>query len=263
MSERRLTITVIFIFILLLFSHFLGFLNTPENLLRRVFSPVTKISYNLGLGVKDWYNQYLSHKNLFTENQQCLNQINKLYLERAEFILLKQENQSLRAQLNFLKKEKRFVLAEVIGKGVDKTSNSLIINRGEADGIKLGNPVVVEEGFLLGKVMKVEKNISIIQLITDNQSKIAASILNHEKTLGVVQGEHGISLKMTMIPQNETVNINDLVITSGLEIKIPRGLIIGKVESIQKELYEPFQSANLQPLTDLNKVAAAAVLLED
>ena len=128
--------------------------------------------------------------------------------------------------------------------------------------IQIVNPVFFENGFLLGRIINVEKNTAIIRLITDNRSKFTASIINQNKTQGLVEGEHGLSIKMKMIPQDENVQVGDIVITSGAEKNIPRGLIIGKVESIQKELYEPFQSANLRSLADLNKVNIVTVLLK-
>lgn len=262
MSNRRSILLVFFIFALAIFFHYLGWLKAPENLLRQILIPFTKTSYNLGLGVQNFYDNYLSRQGLLEKNQQCLGQLNKLAVDKTELEILRQENQSLRSLLNFSKKEKKIVLAEVIGRSADSLSISLFLNRGSDNDIKTGQPVIVEDGLLLGKIIRVEKNTSLVQLITDNQSKIAATIVNQEKTLGVVNGEHGISISLTMIPLNENIKVNDLVITSGLEISLPRGLIIGRVETISKELYSPFQSARLQPLVDLNKVTVAGVLVE-
>lgn len=262
MSHRRLTWLIFSVFVLAVFFHYLGWLKTPENLLRQAVIPFTKTAYHLQLGVKNLYDRYLSRQDLFEKNQQCLNQLNKLAIDKTELEILRQENQSLRSLLNFSKKEKKMVLAEIIGQSADSLSTSLFINRGSDDNIKLNDPVVAEEGLLLGKIIWVDKKISLIQLITDNQSKVAAAVLNQEKTVGVVNGEHGISIQMTMIPLNEVIKINDLIVTSGLETNLPRGLIIGRVETISKELYAPFQSARLQPLVDFNKVTVAGVLVE-
>lgn len=262
MTNRRLTWLVFSIFALAVFFHYWGWLKAPENLLQQALIPFTKTAHHLRLGAKNFYDRYLSRQDLLEKNQQCLNQLNKLAIDKTELEMFRQENQSLRALLNFAKKEKKLVLAEIIGKSADNLSTSLFINRGSDDNIKSGNPVVAEEGLLLGKIIRVEKNISLVQLITDNQSKIAAAVLNQEKTAGVANGEHGISVKMTMIPLNEIIKIGDLIVTSGLETNLPRGLIIGRVETISKELYAPFQSARLQPLVDFSKVTLAGVLVE-
>lgn len=262
MPNRRFTWLVFSILVLAVFFHYLGWLKAPENLLQQAVIPFTKTAYHLRLSVKNFYDRVLSRQDLFEKNQQCLKQLDKLAIDKTELEMLRQENQSLRSLLNFAKKEKNLVLAEIIGKNADNLSTSLFINRGSDDNIKLGDPVVVEEGLLLGKIIWVEKKVSLVQLITDNQSKIAAAVLNQEKTVGVVNGEHGISVKMTMIPLNEIIKISDLIVTSGLETNLPRGLIIGRVETISKELYAPFQNARLQPLVDFNKVTVAGVLVE-
>lgn len=260
MSHRRLFFTVAIAFLLIFILHWLNFLNIPKNLLRRTFLPFSKTAYLLGRGWEKFSEPFISRRALSVEKEACQSQLRQSYLDQTKLALLQQENQSLREQLNFLKNAPAAVMAEVVGQNDDKTLPALFINRGEANGLKVGEPVVAENGFLIGRLIKVEKNLSVIRLITDNQSRVAAAVLNQEKTQGVVEGEHGLSLKMTMIPQNEIIKIDDLIVTSGLESNLPRGLIIGKVEIIQKELYEPFQSAILRPLIDFNRVTIVSVL---
>jgi rod shape-determining protein MreC len=66
---------------------------------------------------------------------------------------------------------------------------------------------------------------------------------------------------MTFIPQNETITPGDVIVTSGLEPLIPRGLTIGTIEAVEKEAYQPFQKAVLTPLASLNKLRVVSVLL--
>lgn len=262
MSTRRLFFSISAVFILIISAHYTGFLNAPENLFRNIFSPLVKTFYLIENKTKSVYSGFSNQKNTNLEKEQCQSKLQELYLDQTELALLREENKTLRAAANFIKPEQKNVLAEIIIKTTDGTSNSVIINRGSEDGIETGNPVFFDNGFLLGRIIAVEKNTAVMRLITDNRSKITASIINQNKTQGLVEGEHGLSIKMKMIPQDENVQVGDIVITSGSESKIPRGLIIGKVESIQKELYEPFQSANLRPLADLNKVNIVTVLLK-
>lgn len=260
MSTRRLFITISVAFIFILFAHYMGLISAPENFLRWAFAPIIKLTYQIENKTKNFYANFFDQHKIIGENEQCQTKLKQLFLDQTELALLREENKILRAEADFVKSKQKKVTAEIIGRGMDNASDSVIINRGSAAGIVTGDPVIVEDGFLLGKVTRTEKNISIIRLITDNQSKIAASLVNQDKTQGLVEGEHGLSIKMKMIPQDENAQVGDIVITSGGEQTIPRGLIIGKIESIQKELYEPFQSANLRPLTDLNKASIVTVL---
>jgi len=50
-------------------------------------------------------------------------------------------------------------------------------------------------------------------------------------------------------------------VTSGLEKGIPQGLLIGTVEAIEKEAYQPFQKAILNPLANLDKITLVSVLI--
>lgn len=113
---------------------------------------------------------------------------------------------------------------------------------------------------MIGTIAKIEKNISLVRLINDNQSKIAATILNRDNSLGVVEGGYGLSIRMNFIPRNETVLIGDKIITSGLEQTIPKGLLIGEVAVAENEAYQPFQQAVLTSATDLSKLFIVSVL---
>ncbi|MEK9183166.1 MAG: rod shape-determining protein MreC [Patescibacteria group bacterium] len=257
---RHLFFYISVVFVILLLAHYMGFLSALENFLRWAGAPIVKTAYQIEIKTKNLSAGYFGRQNIYSENDQCQAKLKQLYLDQTEFVLLREENKTLRAEADFAKVVPKKVVAEIIGRGADNASKSVIINRGEERGLAIGDPVIVEDGFLLGKITRVEKNNAVVRLIIDNQSKIAASVTNQDKTQGLVEGEHGLNIKMKMIPQSENVQVGDIIITSGGEKGIPRGLIIGKVESIQKELYEPFQSANLRPLIDLNKASIVTVL---
>jgi rod shape-determining protein MreC len=120
--------------------------------------------------------------------------------------------------------------------------------------------VIVDNGLLVGKISHVELRSAIVQLLTDNKSKIAATVMNSQKSIGVVEGGYEISVQMNLIPQHELVSIGDMIITSGLETQIPRGLLIGRVEAIKKEIYQPFQQAVLTPLAPLESLTTVLVI---
>jgi rod shape-determining protein MreC len=100
-----------------------------------------------------------------------------------------------------------------------------------------------------------------VRLLNDNSSKIGATILNTDRSLGVVEGGYGLSVKMNFIPRNEIVKVGDIIVTSGLEAGMPRGLLIGSVTAIENETYRPFQAALLLPGTDLSKLSIVSILI--
>jgi len=76
----------------------------------------------------------------------------------------------------------------------------------------------------------------------------------------VVEGQVGGSLVMKYIPQEETVNVNDIVITSGLGDNFPKKLIIGQVTAVQQRDIDMFQKAEIRPTVDFNKLDVVLVI---
>ena len=183
-------------------------------------------------------------------------------VDTAKLIQLQEENILLREQLHFSTgTNKEGIGAEAIGRGIDPIATTIVINRGSRDGIQVGRAVVVGNGIFIGKIVSVHEKSAIVQLINDTQSRIAATILNHDHSLGIVEGGFGISVRLKFIPQNEEVKVGDIVVSSGLQENIPRGLVIGTVEAVEKKPQEPFQQAILRPLRNLNDITAVMVLL--
>jgi len=185
-----------------------------------------------------------------------------LVIEAARQKLLEEENQELRAQLNFLQSRAyQSIGADVIGKSVDPLRQTRWINRGAVHGVALGQPVVVQAGVLAGKIIQVEETAALVQLLTDHQSRVAATVANRDQSLGIIEGGYGISIRLNFIPQHETVPVGEMVVTSGLEPEIPRGLVIGTIEAVEKEAYQPFQQASVTPLIKGGKIRVVSVIV--
>ncbi len=189
------------------------------------------------------------------------NNTNSCSVESARLTQLDLENNELRTQLNFLKKTEHHVGATVIGRALDPIGTSIIIDRGETDGIILNRPVIINNGYFIGKISRVDKHTSVVRLISDYQSKTAATVDNRDKSLGVVEGGFGLTVRLNLIPQNEVIRPGDVVITSGLEPDLPRGLAIGTVEVVEKKPQEPFQQAIIKPSADLHALTVVSVIL--
>lgn len=253
-----------FIFSLLIFFHFLGWLNTVEYGARVLLIPIaTKINH-WRISSQDLYSYFADNKKIVDQYNNCLSKNQNFEVAVAKLKDLEKENTEIRKQLNFFHRRNfTSVAADIVGQNSDSAEKMIIIDVGDASGIKLGQPVISGDGVMVGTVAKVEKDISLVRLINDNQSKIAATILNREGSLGVVEGGYGLSVRMNFIPRNETVLIGDQIITSGLEQSIPRGLLIGEVAVAENEAYQPFQQAVLTTAIDLSKLSIVSVLLSN
>lgn len=253
-----------FIFAITVFFHYLGWLSALDNSARVLIVPITAKISNWRILFQDSYNYFFNREIMVKQYEGCLAKNENLELSDARLKDLEKENAEIRKQLAFFHRRNFIaVAANVVGQSTDNIEKMVIINIGNTAGIKFGQPVISGDGILVGTIAKVEKDISMVRLINDNQSKIAATILNRDSSLGVVEGGYGLSVRMNFIPRNETVLIGDKIITSGLEETVPRGLLIGEVAVAENEAYQPFQQAVLTTATDLSKLTIVSVLLSN
>ncbi len=260
-SKLRTFLSISAILAIAIIFHFLGWLHPIEQFVRHIMDPSSQALYTISIQIEENEETFTSIDNLTQAYREAKKQLNESTIDHTARQLLEQENEELRAQLRFLEQKKyTSVGAEVIGKNIEPLGNTIVINRGETDGIKKGNSVITGEGIIVGRVMRVETATAIVQLINDHQSKLIATTLNKEKSIGVVEGGFGISVRLNFVPQNETLHIGDIIVTSGLDEGIPRGLLIGTVEAVEKEAYQPFQRAIITPTAALDKLSLVSII---
>jgi rod shape-determining protein MreC len=238
----------------------LGAFRPLELFFARTVTPISQILYGASIYVSPGY-----QANTVNELIIAYNELEKeLADNRVDAALLTDalyENERLREQLKFVR-DRSFdrVGADVIGRQVDPSESTLIINVGTDNGVAMHMPVITGNGILIGTIAKVSETYALVRLLTDSQSSVAATINSDDRSIGVVQGGFGISVQMNLIPQNERIVPRDVVITSGLTEGIPRGLLIGMVESVQREAYQPFQRAVITTPVRLDKVTVVSVI---
>lgn len=256
-SKSRIAVSISVVVAVVIMLHYLGWLSPIEHVFRQIVNKGAKPLYSLSIqNTAVSTTDDTNTSNIVIEELQTI--IARLELEKD---VLTEENDELRKHLNFFSSSTfSYIEAEIIGKNVDPVANTLIINKGTEFGIQIGDPVIAKEGIFIGKIARVERETAIVRLLQDGQSKVAATIRNEEKTLGIIEGGYGVSVQMNFIPQNETINIGDKIMTSGLEASVPRGLYIGTVEEVQKETYEPFQEAIVTPEINTQRLHIVSVI---
>jgi rod shape-determining protein MreC len=263
-SKRKIQfgLVVVMVIGLLFFLHYIKLLTPVENLAVRILKPAQKQLYRASDRINSWYQNRRTKAELEAAVTDLKNQLATSLIEKSEIAALEDENKFLREQLEFPTDDRYSkVISYIIGKSNDDTQNTLIIDQGKKAGIIVGAPVVVNDGILVGKILKVNDYDSVVLLINDHNSRVAVSVQNEDKTIGLIKGEYGLGVKMELIPQIEKIEKSDIVITSGIENNIPRGLIIGTVDSLIGSEEEVFKSAVIKLPVDFNKLFAVNVLV--
>ena len=185
----------------------------------------------------------------------------RLALDQVEFENLQRENIELKKALQFIERQDLHVVtASIVARSQTTNAYFFSIDRGSQDGIQVGDPVIVEEGVLIGKVSALSAKSATIQSLSDPTVSTAVSLLHKIQTIGVAEGITGNLLRLKFIPQETVIELNDLVVSSGLETGIPAGLFIGLVTDVQSESNAPFLEAIVEPIVDSREYTIVHVI---
>lgn len=154
--------------------------------------------------------------------------------------------------------ENRYQAAAVIGYDTSPFLRYVIINRGSDDGLRRGMPVVTAQG-LVGRVSAVTAGAARVQLITDAASTVNVRIDPSEAS-GVLAGQVTGEVELGMIPQEEVVEIGDLVLTSGLGGSYPANILIGQISGVRSRDQDLFQNASIQTVVDFSQLEIVLVI---
>lgn len=139
--------------------------------------------------------------------------------------------------------------AEVLYDAADPYTRKIIVDRGLAQGIEAGSPVVDESG-VLGQVTRVYPMVSEVTLVIDRDHAIP--VLNTRTgARSVAYGDpvtHGGSLELRFMPANADVLAGDVLTTSGVDGIYPPGLPVARVTKVERRADSAFARIHCTPL---------------
>lgn len=155
----------------------------------------------------------------------------------------------------------RRITADVIGQDTNPALQSILINKGFDDGVRVGMPVEAARG-LVGQIYRVTNNASQVALLTETASAIPVR-LGSTRATGMLRGAgRGQLPTIDWIDLQYEVEVGELVTTSGLGGNFPENLVIGRVVEVERNEAELFQRAVVQPAVDFNAIEIVFVVTE-
>ncbi|MEO5672568.1 MAG: rod shape-determining protein MreC [Ramlibacter sp.] len=160
------------------------------------------------------------------------------------------ENDRLRKLLGLRERLATAALAaEVLYDAADPYTRKVIIDKGVAQGVVAGSPVVDESG-VLGQVTRVLPLVSEVTLVTDREHAIP--VLNSRTgARSVAYGDpstHSGALELRFMAGNADVQPGDILTTSGVDGVYPPGLPVARVEKVERRADTGFARITCSPL---------------
>lgn len=231
-----------------------------KNFFYLVSEPVQKWFWEKGNNLSNFFETISEIKSLKKESDNLKLKNKELLSENLVLAELKKENEILRKALEIgLKKDFKLIFAQVIGK--DVSQDSIKIDKGSKDGVKMGLPVITQQKILVGEISQVFENFSDVQLLSNKKSSFDAKISDTE-TYGIVKGKGNFKLYFDLIPKEQELKEGNFLVTSALGGVFPPGLLIGEIKEVKKSDVELFQKAEIKPAFDIKELKFLFVITE-
>lgn len=217
--------------------------------------------------VTDWITGVVHIGSLRSENDQLRREIDELRTKAGENVSLQAQLKELegllaiREQLHPRKSE----TARVVAVSVGNFEWTVTIDKGSSAGIKMDQPVVSGDG-LVGHVIEVTSNVSIVQLIIDPDSAVAGRLAAARAT-GLVRGQRNRPLTMSLVDPDANVVPSELVVTSGYEVEggralYPPGIPIGFVSRVFANQGSLEKTIEVTPAVDFSALEFVLVIVK-
>ena len=143
--------------------------------------------------------------------------------------------------------------------GPNGVLDSITISRGYTNGARPGTPLVTHLG-LVGRILRASPHASTALLITDPSSNIAV-FGQESRAAGILKGcGMGQAMEVDFVQRDSGMKDGELLVTSGLDNKYPKGLPVARINRLAPSDYTQFMAVEASPLVDLRHLEEVLLL---
>lgn len=197
---------------------------------------------------------FQTRRELLADNQALREQLLLQQFELQKLDHLQAENQRLNELLKASSSvDEEVVRAQLAGIAPDPFTKRVLINKGSADDVFIGQSVLDADG-LMGQVVDVESLNSWVLLISDPQHATPV-VVNRNGIRAIASGTRDSLHMMTLnnVPTTADVQVGDLLVTSGLGGTFPPGYPVGVVKSVFLDPGKPFADILVTPTAQIDR----------
>lgn len=188
--------------------------------------------------LENTYDYMYRFDEMAAENERLKSRVAELEREYREYTEISEENERLHKLLGFAERHQDIEMepVSVVSWTASNFACSFTVSKGSSAGVELYDPVVDENGFLVGQVTSVTSASATVTACIDTSAHVGA-VIYETGTTGVISGEFELfadgELKFSYYGDDGLVNAGDTVVTSGSGGLYPAGLVIGTVAGLK------------------------------
>lgn len=200
---------------------------------------------------------YLVEENAYLRQRHILDRNQLLQLRSLEA-----ENIHLRKLIGATQRtETKAIMAEISHVPRDPFNHKATLDKGNQDGIKLGQ-VAVDDMGIIGQVTRIYPWASEITLITDKDHSVPIQVVRSGLRSVISGAGKNDELEIRYLSINTDIQPGDLLVTSGIDGVYPPGLPVAKVSKIERNPSNPFAYIVCQPIAGVNQNRQILILSE-
>ena len=197
--------------------------------------------------------QISSRSELMAENEKLKAEALLLQRRLQKLAALTEQNVRLRELLNSAALvDEEVLVGELIGVDPNPYTHRILIDKGEKDGVFLGQPVLDARG-LMGQVVEVMPYTARVLLLTDtNHSIPVQDNRNGLRAIAVGTGNPE-RLELRHVADTADIKEGDLLVSSGMGQRFPAGYPVATVNEVIHDSGQPFAIVRAVPTAALNR----------
>jgi len=150
------------------------------------------------------------------------------------------------------------IAARVVGRSPSSVVHTIVLDKGEANGMKKGMAVLASDG-VVGQVVAVSTHAARVMLVSDPSSGIDV-LVQRSRVQGIAAGSVENVCILKYIQRGSDIAVGDIVITSGLDGIFPKGQPVGMVARVDARESRMFQEVEVKLSADLGKIEEVLVV---
>ena len=228
-------------------------METTRSLLDTAAAPIYWVA-DLPTRLGDWSEVHIqSRSSLLEDNERLTRESLVLHGRSLQMASLQAENVRLRALLNSTAPLRDDVLvAELIGVSPDPVRHQLVLNKGEGDGVFVGQPLIDADG-LMGQIVEVSVGTSRALLITDTTHSIPVQV-NRNGVRAIAEGTGALgTLEIHHVAATTDIMQGDVLVSSGLGGRFPVGYPVAVVSKVERDPGQAFARILATPSAALDR----------
>jgi len=263
LAMTKVVLLLILVCSLILFAASFGGRFGPfHQITLETLGPVQSLFTSVSRGVHQVWDDYIALWAVRDENKRLRIMLEEYNEKLNEYTEAYSTYLGLYEKLRFKEKDPfPSITARVVGKGPSHWFQTIIIDRGENDGIVDGMVARNEKG-VVGQVIQVSPNYSKILLANAPSSAIDAMVQKN-RVRGILKGAGQRGYILHYVLKKADITVGDRIVTAGIGGVFPSGIPLGRVSAVRKKQRGMFQEIEVEPAVDFQRLEMVFINLTE